>query len=57
MALTQGFKDTMTAAVADPAAADHDTALKAEIDAYAARFKGTPDFPDPLDWQIGRAHV
>lgn len=57
MALTQGFKDTMTAAVADPAAADYDTALKAEIDAYVARFKGTPDFPDPLDWRLFKAQL
>lgn len=57
MALTQGFKDTMTAAVADPASADYDKDLKAEIDAYAARFKGQPGFPDPLDWQLFKAQL
>lgn len=57
MALSKGFTDTMTAAVADPAAADYDDVLKAEIAACAKRFKGTPGFPDPLDWRLFKAQL
>ena len=57
MALSRGFTDTMTAALADPATADYDDVLKAEVAAYAKRFRGTPDFPDPLDWRLFKAQL
>jgi len=54
MPLTDGFKATMDAAIADPKSTAYDQLIKDQLAAYQTRFAATPGFPT-VDWKLFKA--